>query len=133
MIEEGITTDCSIFPSTRSFGGFPTFKESKPAIIHVNGKSIQEFPVSYVTWGGKRWMFSGGGYFRFFPYSIIKKMMGQANYNMAYFHIRDFDSKQKQVYSLRYFQSYYGIKNAYSKLEQYLKEFQFPFKNKKII
>ena len=51
--------------------------------------------------------------------------MGQANYNMAYFHIRDFDSKQKQVYSLRYFQSYYGIKNAYSKLEQYLKEFQF--------
>ena len=52
-------------------------------------------------------------------------MMGQSEYNMAYFHIRDFDSKQKHVYSLRYFQSYYGIQNAYSKLEKYLKAFSF--------
>jgi len=125
LIEEGITTDCSIFPSSRSFGGFPTFKEGKPAIVYINGKSIQEFPISYVTWLGKRWMFSGGGYFRFFPYRLTKKMMDQSDYNMAYFHIRDFDSKQKHVYSLRYFQSYYGIQTAYSKLEKYLKEFPF--------
>ena len=56
---------------------------------------------------------------------LTQKMMGQSEYNMAYFHIRDFDSKQKHVYSLRYFQSYYGIQNAYSKLEKYLKEFPF--------
>ena len=52
-------------------------------------------------------------------------MMNQLDYNMAYFHIRDFDSKQKRVYSHRYFQSYYGVKNAYLKLEQYLRDFPF--------
>lgn len=125
LIEEGITTDCSIFPSTRSFGGFPSFENGKPAIVNIHGKSIREFPISYVTWLGKRWMFSGGGYFRFFPYSLTAKMMKQSDYNMAYFHIRDVDSKQKHVYSLRYFQSYYGIQNAYAKLEQYLRDFAF--------
>ena len=125
LIEEGITTDCSIFPSSHSFGGFPSFTAGTPVLVGINGKTIQEFPISYVTSMGKKWMFSGGGYFRFFPYSLTKKMMSQSGYNMAYFHIRDFDSKQKQVYSLRYFHSYYGIKNAYTKLEQYLKGFQF--------
>ena len=125
LIEEGITTDCSIFPSSRSFGGFPSFKENLPSIINVNGKSIREFPISYVTRFGKRWMFSGGGYFRLFPYPLIKKMMKETDYNMAYFHIRDLDNKQKEVYSLRYFQSYYGVKGAYVKFEQFLRENKF--------
>lgn len=125
LIEEGITTDCSVFPSTRSFGGFPSFKDGKPVVININGKQIKEFPISYVTWLGKRWMFSGGGYFRFFPYALTQKMMRNSDYNMAYFHIRDFDSKQKYVYSLRFFQSYYGIKTAYPKMVQYLKDYKF--------
>lgn len=125
LIDEGITADCSIFPSTRSFGGFSSFEKGKPAIVQINGKSIQEFPISYVTYFGKRWMFSGGGYFRFSPYFLTKKFMRKLDYNMAYFHIRDFDSKQKQVYSYRYFQSYYGVKNAYSKLSHFLNDFPF--------
>lgn len=125
LIEEGITTDCSIFPSTRSFGGFPSFENGKPAIVTINGQSIREFPISYVTKLGKRWMFSGGGYFRFFPYALTAKMMQESDYNMAYFHIRDIDSEQKHVYSLRYFQSYYGIQGAYAKLEKYLRSFPF--------
>lgn len=125
LIEAGIEYDCSIFPGKRSFGGFSTFSSNGPVIINTPNGTIKELPVSYANFAGMRLMFSGGGYFRLFPYSIIKKFAAKSDYNMAYFHVRDFDSQQKKVYSLRYFQSYYGIKNAYSKFQKLVNDFNF--------
>ncbi|MDY0281821.1 MAG: DUF3473 domain-containing protein, partial [Salinivirgaceae bacterium] len=125
LIELGIEIDSSIFPASRSFGGFPQFSESKPLILTTEFGSIKEFPVSYSTIANKRFMFAGGGYFRIFPYNIIKSLLSKSDYNMAYFHLRDFDSKQKQVYSLRYLQSYYGIGKAWSKFERLINDFDF--------
>jgi peptidoglycan-N-acetylglucosamine deacetylase len=125
LVEEGITTDCSVFPSARSFGGFPSFEEGQPVVLHCNGATLKEFPISFVQWLGKRWIFSGGGYFRLFPYMFTKKLMEMSPYNMAYFHIRDFDAKQKHVLSARYFYSYYGINGAYAKLENFLRAYPF--------
>ena len=125
LIELGITTDSSIFPASRSFGGFPAFNASKPSVIETPSGSIKEFPVSYATFAGQRFMFAGGGYFRLFPYSIIKQLMQKSDYNLAYFHIRDLDRKQKRVYSLRYFQSYYGINGAWRKFQKLINDFDF--------
>jgi hypothetical protein len=125
LIEQGITTDCSIFGSKHSFGGFPSFPEKTPSIIKINNKTIREFPMTSATYLGKQLMFTGGGYFRLLPYSIIKKLMNNSDYNMAYFHIRDFDSMQKHVYSLRYFHSYYGIKEAFNKFNKLVQGFNF--------
>ncbi|HEY5590922.1 MAG TPA: polysaccharide deacetylase family protein [Paludibacter sp.] len=125
LIEEGITCDSSIIPVKSRFGGFPSFKEMQPSVIEINGQLLKEFPISYATFLNKKLMFSGGGYFRLFPYWVIKKWMTQSDYNIAYFHIRDFDSQQKRVYSKNYFFSYYGIGGAFNKFNSLIKEFDF--------
>lgn len=124
LIEQGVKFDSSIFPAKHSAGGFAACNLSKPGIIVTKSGIIKEFPINYIEFV-KRIMFSGGGYFRLLPYPIIKKFTLDSDYNMAYFHIRDFDSKQKKVRSLKYFQSYYGIHKSFEKFQQYIREFEF--------
>lgn len=123
--ECGIEFDSSVFPASRSFGGFPLQNAHAPMIIEHNGIRLKELPIPLCTVAGKQIAYSGGGYFRLLPYSFIQKQMQASNYNMTYFHLRDFDSEQKQVISLRYFQSYFGVKWALPKFERMMKEFKF--------
>lgn len=128
LAQNGIETDCSIFPSTRSFGGFPSFGEAKPTLIKYKNYQIKEFPISTADFWGKQVVFGGGGYFRLFPYRLIKKLMNQLDYNMTYLHMRDFDHQQPRFAHLslpRKFKSYYGIKGAYPKFEKMLADFQW--------
>jgi len=125
LIEEGITCDSSIFPATRRFGGFPTFKAMKPSVIEINGKSLMEFPINFVTVLNLKLMFSGGGYFRLFPYWLVKYLMKQSDYNIAYFHIRDFDSQQKHIKHPKYLMSYYGINSAFDNFKKLIIYFDF--------
>jgi hypothetical protein len=77
---------------------------------------------------GKPVIFSGGGYFRLFPYSLIKKWTKDADYIMTYFHPRDFDYNQpviKDLSSLRRFKSYVGLKSCKPKLIKWLNDFEF--------
>jgi len=125
LVDLGIVYDSSIFPASRSFGGFPSLSISHPFILKINGKELKEFPMNVKKVFVKEIAYSGGGYFRLIPYTFIQKWTTTASYTMTYFHIRDFDKEQKPVYSLRYFKSYYGIKNALDKLQKYLADFQF--------
>ena len=126
LAENGIEIDCSIFPTTRSFGGFPSFRETTPALIKYKDYIIKELPISIATILGKQVVFGGGGYFRLFPYWVIKKLMKRLDYNMTYLHMRDFDAEQyrfKQISFMRNFKLYYGIKHAYPKFEKMLRDF----------
>ena len=67
ILNMGITKDSSIFPAPRGHGGFPSFKESKPAIVSYKGQEIKEFPINLESIFGKPFIFSGGGYFRLLP------------------------------------------------------------------
>ncbi|MFR9166180.1 MAG: polysaccharide deacetylase family protein [Dysgonomonas sp.] len=128
LARNGIETDCSIFPSTRSFGGFPSFGKATPTLIRYKDYAIREFPISTGSIMGKQMVFGGGGYFRLFPYRFIKKQMNRLDYNMTYLHMRDFDYAQprfKHLSTMRYFKSYYGIKNAYPKFEKMLEDFKW--------
>lgn len=128
LAKNGIKTDCSIFPTTRSFGGFPSFGEAKPTLVKYKEYEIKEFPINTGKVLGKDFVFGGGGYFRLFPYSLIKKLMNESDYNMTYLHMRDFDYGQprfKYLSKMRYFKSYYGIKGAYPKFEKMLKDFKW--------
>ena len=63
-----------------------------------------------------------------FPYSIIRRLMKNKNYIMAYFHPRDFDQDQPIINGLslvRKFKSYYGLKNSFSKLNKFLEDYKF--------
>lgn len=125
----GIEIDCSVFPAHHAHGGFPSYGKAEPAIIEVNGKRIKEFPISCKEIGGSHIIYQGGGYFRLFPYTLIKKWAKHdKDYLLSYIHPRDLDAGQPMVPGLsaaRKFKSYVGLKGAEKKLRQLLKDFQF--------
>lgn len=128
LIEQGITTDCSIFPAKRGHGGFESFGQASPCFIEVNGTKLKEFPINLFEVFPARFIFSGGGYFRLIPYWLIKRMMQRSDYVMTYFHPRDFDPTQPKIQELsllRKFKSYYGLGTALNKLEKLLSDFSF--------
>lgn len=126
--ELGVKYDASIFPATREDGGFDDFSESIPAIIKYNGIQIKEFPMSVNTVFGHKFTVTGGGYFRSFPYRLMRKLITNADYTMTYFHPRDFDPKQPMLEGLslkRKFKSYYNLSKSYIKLKQLVYDFDF--------
>lgn len=133
LVENGIKYDCSIFPAVRSFGGFPTYPVQSPSIIEISGYKIKEFPMSPVTIMGHKFIYSGGGYFRLFPYWKIKSLAKNSDYVMTYFHIKDFDKNQKRRYhslenesaAVRYMKNYYGLKTCFDKFCRFVSDFDF--------
>ena len=128
LIKNGIEIDCSIFPAKRAHGGLPSYGESKPSMICLGDKRLKEFPINTFNLVGMPLIFTGGGYFRLLPFPIIKSLIKRSDYNMTYFHPRDFDPQQpiiKDLSLLRKFKSYYGLNNAFQKLEQLISAFDF--------
>lgn len=128
LIENGIEVDCSIFPAPRAHGGFPSYKTPTASILKYNGIELKELPINYVSLLGKSVIFSGGGYFRLFPYLLIKRWTRRSDYVMSYLHPRDFDADQpiiEELSRIRKFKSYVGLKGARTKLEKWLADFDF--------
>lgn len=129
LAELGIKYDCSVFPAAHAHGGMPSYPKAAPGIIEYHGIQMKEFPVGFKTIVGKHIMFSGGGYFRLFPYSLIKTWTkASGDYLLSYIHPRDLDAGQPMIKSLpaaRKFKSYVGLKGAEQKLRRWLTDFQF--------
>lgn len=125
----GIEIDCSVFPAAHAHGGMPQFPKAAPTIIEHNGIKMKELPITLGKFMGKNLIYSGGGYFRLFPYSLIKRLTKQnTEYNLAYIHPRDLDGGQPVLKGLplaRRFKSYVGTKGAEEKLRKYLTDFKF--------
>lgn len=129
LSECGIKYDCSIFPAHHAHGGMPSYPGNKPAIIKRNRYELKEFPITYKSIGNKHIIFSGGGYFRLFPYIMIRYWTQQSgDYLISYIHPRDLDPGQPIIKELNYyrrFKSYYGIDKAERKLRCWLNDFDF--------
>lgn len=129
LSELGITTDCSVFPAHHAHGGMPSYGTPGPSIIEYKDCRIKELPVTYKEIGGKHIIFSGGGYFRLVPYSVLKKWTNESSdYLLSYIHPRDLDAGQPMIKELNYlrrFKSYYGLKGAERKLRRWLTDFDF--------
>ena len=61
-----------VFPASRAHGGIPKYKQAIPSKLLINGQELKEFPINTTRAFTKKWIFSGGGYFRLSPYSLIK-------------------------------------------------------------
>jgi peptidoglycan-N-acetylglucosamine deacetylase len=128
LVENGIEVDCSIFPAKRSHGGFEQFGVAEPCWIDIDGHRLKEFPINTFNGLGKPMIFSGGGYFRLFPYTVLQQLTKQSDYVMTYFHPRDFDADQpmiEELSRLRKFKSYYGLAGCLDKLRELLQDFPF--------
>ncbi len=129
LYDLGFRYDCSVLSAKHDYGGFKNFKINKPVKLKLsNGNIIKEFPISTFDKFGNSMIFSGGGYFRFYPYSFIKLFSKNSDYLMTYFHPRDFDPNQpilKNLPFIRKFKSYVGLKYSFSKFKRYTKDFDF--------
>lgn len=131
LADLGIKYDCSIFPAHHAHGGMASYGASVPSLIKHDETTMKEFPVSIKTIMGKKIIFSGGGYFRLVPYSLLKSWSSEcanAGYLLSYIHPRDLDGGQPMLEGLpwsRKFKSYVGTKGAAKKLTQYLNDFIF--------
>jgi polysaccharide deacetylase family protein (PEP-CTERM system associated) len=128
LIQLGFKYDCSLFPGKHDYGGCPDFCITGPAVLSLPNGLIKEFPMSFHNILGKNIAFSGGGFFRLYPYWLIKNWSKKSPYLMTYFHPRDFDPNQPIFESqkgFRKFKSYVGLKNSFAKFDQYLKDFDF--------
>lgn len=128
LIMHGIEIDCSVFPAARAHGGFPSFGAARPVWVETGGVRLKEFPISVYSVAGRPLVFSGGGYFRMFPYPLISYMMRRSEYVMTYFHPRDFDPSQPVIHDLspvRKFKSYIGLNGAFAKLQQLISDYDF--------
>lgn len=120
----GFEIDSSFLPY--NFG--LNMSKSSPCIIEYNGIKIKEFPINYKSVLSKGIIFSGGGYFRFFPYWLLNYWIKDLDYFLAYIHPRDLDSKQpiiKELSPIQFFRSYYGLKSSESKFQRLIKDNDF--------
>ncbi len=129
LTELGFEYDCSILPASHDYGGFPGFGKAEPGrLLLPNGAYLKEFPMNIQRVLGKNIVFSGGGFFRFFPYWLIKYWAQRSPYLMTYFHTRDFDPGQPMIASLpmmRKFKSYVGLHGSFTKFQNLLNDFEF--------
>lgn len=129
LVDIGFEYDCSMFPASHDYGGMPNYGDGVPKLIDLgNGRFIKEFPINTHRVLGKNIVFSGGGFFRFFPYPLIKRWGKGCDYMMTYFHPRDFDKDQPIVTHLpvmRRLKSYIGIRSAFKKYQRLLNDFEF--------
>lgn len=105
--ECGIEMDASVFPAKRDFGGFASFNHDSPVIIKTGDVKLKEFPIPLVKFLNREFVYSGGGYFRFFPLSYINNRIDKSDYTMTYFHIGDLISDQKKMMTRKEYEAYF--------------------------
>ena len=129
LAELGIRYDCSVFPAHHAHGGMPSYGKVVPSILRHGNMEMMEFPVNVKEIAGRPVIFSGGGYFRLFPYPLIKRWSRESgDYLLSYIHPRDLDGGQPMLEGLplaRKFKSYVGLRGAADKLRKYLSDFDF--------
>lgn len=122
LAECGIECDSSVYPSKRDFGGFPSFPIDKPVIIECNEYKIKEFPIRLCHLGMYDFAFSGGGYFRFFPYDFIKHEIEKSTYSIVYFHIADLIHNQGKIMTKYEYETYFKEEGSLcNRLKRYIK------------
>ena len=129
LVEMGFKYDCSVFPAAHDYGGMPHYGASEPTVLVTPaGNRIKEFPVNVHPFLGRNIVFSGGGFFRFFPYPLIRKWAKASSYMMTYFHPREFDPSTPKVKSLplmRQFKTYVNVRGNMKKWQKLVTDFEF--------
>ena len=128
--EYGLTTDVSIVPAARDHGGIDGFVRD-PFMLHTEAGALKIFPVSVVKIAGKAVPFSGGGYLRLFPLSLMhlgfRQNIAAGRPCMVYIHPRETNVQQPRLNlpRFKYFKYYVGLKSAKGKLAALLDSYKF--------
>ncbi len=128
LSDHGIECDSSVYP----LHGHPDYGIGTASRdIHSCGGSLVEFPLAWAEIFGRRVPFSGGGYFRLYPYRVSRSLLRHCNRAgrtfVFYIHPWEIDDKQPRVAGLprsKKFRHYCNLDKTYSRLERLLEDFQ---------
>ncbi len=125
LLKHGITLSSSMM-SGRLLGDAKS--PASPFIWTCQDHQILEMPLNRVTTLGTKWVYSGSGFFRLFPFQLIQRMYASSSYNMAYFHPRDFDPDVPTTKLLPFYRNIMnrlGNATTIPKLSQLMQQFTF--------
>lgn len=130
LLEEGIEIDSSVFPMAHGHGGQAS-SSLAPYGIACADQTLQEIPISLTTVLGRRLCMCGGGYFRLFPYPMIRYSFQQFEREnrpgIVYMHPREFvpDHPRLPMSAVRRFKSYVNLDTVLPKMDRLMQEFSF--------
>ena len=132
LIEEGFTTDSSIFPIRHDRYGIPNAQRHVHQLTTPSG-TIWEFPPSVVRQIGMNLPVSGGGYFRLYPFSLTHACLKQINRAsqqpfMFYIHPWEIDPDQPRLKAgsrVSRWRHYVNLHQTETKLRRLLQRFEF--------
>ncbi len=125
----GLRYDSSVFP----IGFHPDYGiGDAPLGPHQLPNGIWELPMSCAEVAGRRIPCSGGGYFRLFPYAVMRALLRRTNAQgrpvVFYVHPWEIDPDQPRVNALprlKRFRHYNNLERTYARLERLLGDFRF--------
>jgi len=95
LVETGHRYDSSIFPVRKKRYGVDGYPPEPRILDTPGGNRIVEAPLACFDWLGKRRAIAGGGYFRLWPYWLIRKAWRQMDRlgrpGIAYVHPSEFN------------------------------------------
>jgi polysaccharide deacetylase family protein (PEP-CTERM system associated) len=123
VAEAGYRYDSSVFPGERGHGGLPGAK-AVPHILTTEHGDLVEFPISLSSMFGRPMYFFGGGYLRFFPYSLMrakaKAVLAENRPVIFYLHPREVDPGHPRLpmSTKRRFMTYHNLGSTMPKMRR---------------
>lgn len=127
LADAGYQYDSSVFPAARGHGGIPEGRRDPHRI--GNDEGILEIPITVAPFMGKPMCFFGGGYLRFFPYWLVRKMghqvLAEDRPLVFYIHPREIDPAHPRLRMsrTRMFKSYVNLETTEWKVRRILRDF----------
>jgi polysaccharide deacetylase family protein (PEP-CTERM system associated) len=130
LIEEGFTTDSSIFPTHHDRYGIAEAPCRPHRIVRPAGE-IWELPMPIYRRLGYPIPIGGGGYLRLYPYALTRHGLRAINREgrpfVVYLHPWELDPDQPRLAPgrLRAFRHYLNLHRTHARLERLLRDFRF--------
>jgi polysaccharide deacetylase family protein (PEP-CTERM system associated) len=134
LAETGHRYDSSIFPQKTSRYGIDGYPPEPRIVTTPLGRRLVEAPVACFDWLGKRRPVGGGGYFRLWPYWVIRKAWRQLEAvgrpGVVYFHPYEYDVLEMSAYRVRVglaqrIHQGLGRRGFPGKIDRLLRDFRF--------
>lgn len=130
LSEAGYQYSSSIYPVEHDHYGMPNAPRFS---FYANSQGLIEVPISTVRFMNRLWPSGGGGYFRFFPYSVSKNLIKTVNKSeqrsaIFYLHPWEIDPeqpKQSNLSAKTNFRHYINLKHTYRRLGKLLQDFRW--------
>lgn len=130
LVEEGYLYDSSIFPVRHDRYGVPSANPEAHQLLTSSGL-LWEVPPSTVKYMGVRLPVAGGGYFRLYPYSVLRallrKLEGEGCPFVMYMHPWEFDPSQPRMEGslVSRMRHYLNLDKTESRMRSLLNDFSF--------